>query len=198
MAVLPFQNPGGDNETEFFLDGVVEDLITELSRARWFSVVARNAAFAYKGKETDAKLVGRELGVRYVLQGCLHNSADQLSITCQLIEAETRQHLWSEQFDGTMEDSFDLQDRIIEGVIGSVGPVLRSAEIDRAAKKPEEDQNAYDLTLRAMLPAFAETARRSHSHQTGPRSTSRRSRLRRKTRSPPGFELISRNLQTSF
>src|SRR5205823_1368847 len=120
MAVLPFQNPGGDNETEFFLDGVVEDLITELSRARWFSVVARNAAFAYKGKETDAKLVGRELGVRYVLQGCLHNSADQLSITCQLIEAETRQHLWSEQFDGTMEDSFDLQDRIVESVIGSV------------------------------------------------------------------------------
>jgi adenylate cyclase len=163
MAVLPFEYLGGDTETDFFLDGVAEDLITELSRARWFSVVGRNAAFAYKGREANAKLVGRELGVRYVLEGRLQGSADHLSITSQLVEAERGQALWSERFDGTTEDTFDLQDRIVESVIGSVGPVLRSAEIDRAAKKPEEDQNAYDLTLRAMLPAFAETAQENNS-----------------------------------
>src|SRR5205085_8417715 len=97
MAVLPFQNLGGDTETEFFLDGVAEDLITELSRARWFSVVARNAAFAYKGKDASAQQVGRELGVRYVLEGHLREGADGLCITSQLVEAESGQPLWSEQ-----------------------------------------------------------------------------------------------------
>jgi adenylate cyclase len=163
VAVLPFQYLGGNTETDFFLDSVAEDLITELSRARWFSVVGRNAAFAYKGRGADAKLVSRELGTRYVLEGCLQESADHLSITCQLVDAESEHHLWSERFDGTMEDTFDLQDRIVESVIGSVGPVLRSSEIDHAAKKPEADQNAYDLTLRAMLPAFAETAQENNS-----------------------------------
>jgi adenylate cyclase len=158
VAVLPFQNLGGDAETEFFLDSVAEDLITELSRARWFSIVARNTAFSYKGKGADAKMIGRELGVRYVLEGSLRKAGERVRISCQLVEAATGQHLWAERFDGTVEDSFDLQDRITEAVIGSLDPVLRIAEIKRATKRPEADQDVYDLTLRAMFPAFAETA----------------------------------------
>src|SRR5215469_9583563 len=157
IAVLPFQNLGDDAEVGFLLDSVAEDLITELSRARWFSVVARNTAFSYRGKGIDPKEVGRELGLRYVLEGSIRKAGDRVRISCQLVEVATGQHLWAERFDGTMEDSFDLQDRITESVIGSVGPVLRAAEIERAAKKPESEQDAYDLTLRAMLPAFAET-----------------------------------------
>jgi len=158
VAVLPLQNLSGDAEAEFFLDSVAEDLITELSRARWFSVVARNTAFSYKGKGAGAKLVGRELGVRYALEGSLRKAGDRVRISCQLVESATGEHLWAERFDARMEDTFDLQDRIVESVIGSVGPVLRGAEIERARKKPEPDQDVYDLTLRAMLPAFVETA----------------------------------------
>jgi len=157
IAVLPFQNLGDDAEVGFFLDSVAEDLITELSRARWFSVVARNTAFSYRGKGIDPKEVGRELGLRYVLEGSIRKAGDRVRISCQLVEVATGQHLWAERFDGTMEDSFDLQDRVTESVIGSVGPVLRAAEIERAVKKPGSEQDAYDLTLRAMLPAFAET-----------------------------------------
>jgi len=163
MAVLPFQNHPGEAEAEFFLDSVAEDLITELSRARWFSVIARNTSFTYKGKEADAQLVGRELDVRYVLEGSLRKEGDHVHIDCRLVETASGQPCWAEGFDGAMEDTFDLQDRIVESVIGSVGPVLRSSEIERAAKKSEEDQNAYDLTLRAMLPAFAETAEENSS-----------------------------------
>ncbi len=163
VAILPFQNLSGEAEPEFFLDSVAEDLITELSRARWFSVIARNTAFAYKGKEADAKLVGRELDVRYVLEGSLRKEGDHVHLGCQLIETASGQPRWAERFDGTMEDTFDLQDRIVESVIGSIGPVLRSSEIERAVKKSEEDQNAYDLTLRAMLPAFAETPEENSS-----------------------------------
>ncbi len=158
IAVLPFQNLGADAEAEFFLDSVAEDLITELAQARWFSVVARNTAFSYKGKGADAKQIARELGVRYVLEGSLRKAGARVRISCQLVEATSGQHLWAERIDGTLEDSFDLQDRITESVIGAVGPMLRTAEIERAAKKPETDQDIYDLTLRAMLPAFAETA----------------------------------------
>jgi adenylate cyclase len=158
VAVLPFQNLGGDDEAEFFLDSVVEDLITELARARWFSVVARNTSFTYKGKGADSKQVGRELGVRYVVEGSLRKAGSRVRIGCQLVEAASGQHLWAERFDGDLEDSFELQDRITESVIGSVGPVLRGAEIERARRKPEASQDVYDLTLRALLPAFAETA----------------------------------------
>lgn len=157
MAVLPFRNLAGEVEEEFFLDSVVEDLITELSRARWFSVIARNTAFTYKGKEADPKLVGRELAVRYVLDGSLRKEGDHVRISCQIVETASGQPVWDEAFDGTMEDTFDLQDRIVESVIGSVGPVLRSAEIEHASRKPDEEQNAYDLTLRAWTSAFAET-----------------------------------------
>jgi adenylate cyclase len=158
VAVLPFQNLGGDDEAEFFLDSVVEDLITELARARWFSVVARNTSFTYKGKGADSKQVGRELGVRYVVEGSLRKAGSRVRIGCQLVEAASGQHLWAERFDGDLEDSFELQDRITESVIGSVGPVLRGAEIERARRKPEASQDVYDLTLRALPPAFAETA----------------------------------------
>jgi adenylate cyclase len=158
LAVLPFQNLGGDAETEFFLDSVAEDLITELARARWFSIVARNTSFSYKGKGADSKQVARELGVRYVVEGSLRKSGNRVRIACQLVEAASGQHLWADRFDGTLEDTFDLQDRITESLIGSVGPVLREAEIERARHKPEANQDAYDLTLRAFPPTFAETA----------------------------------------
>jgi adenylate cyclase len=158
LAVLPFQNLGGDAETEFFLDSVAEDLITELARARWFSIVARNTSFSFKGKGADSKQVARELGVRYVVEGSLRKAGNRVRISCQLVEAASGQHLWADRFDGTLEDTFDLQDRITESVIGSVGPVLRETEIERARRKLEASQDAYDLTLRAFPPTFAETA----------------------------------------
>jgi adenylate cyclase len=156
--VLPFQNLGGDAEAEFFLDSVAEDLITELARARWFSVVARNTSFSYKEKAADSKQLARELGVRYVVEGSLRKAGNRVRIGCQLVEAASGQHLWAERFDGTLEDSFDLQDRITESVIGSVAPVLRGAEIERARRKPEQSQDVYDLTCRAIPSSFAETA----------------------------------------
>jgi TolB-like protein len=158
LAVLPFQNLGGDAETEYFLDSVAEDLITELARARWFSIVARNTSFTYKGKGADAKQIARELGVRYLVEGSLRKAGNRVRISCQLVEAASGQHLWADRFDGTLEDSFDLQDRITESVIGSVAPVLREAEIERARRKPEASQDVYDLTLRAFHASFAETA----------------------------------------
>src|SRR5271169_6745742 len=157
VAVLPFQNLGADAAAEFFLDSVGEDLITELARARWFSVIARNTSFSYKGKGADSKQVARELGVRYVVEGSLRKAGNRVRISCQLVEAASGQHLWAERFEGTLEDTFDLQDRVTESLIGSVGPVLREAEIERARRKPEANQDAYDLTLRAFPPTFAET-----------------------------------------
>jgi adenylate cyclase len=159
IVVLPFQNLGGDQETEFFLDSLAEDLITELARARWFSVVARNTSFNYKGEINDPKELARDLGVRYVIEGSLRKSGSRIRIACQLVEAASGGHLWAERFDGTLEDTFDLQDTVIETVIGSVVPALRIAEIERARRKPEEGQrDTYDLILRALPPAFAETA----------------------------------------
>jgi adenylate cyclase len=158
LVVLPFQNLSGDAEAEFFLDSVAEDLITELARARWFSVVARNTSFGYKGKAADAKQLARELGVRYVVEGSLRKAGNRVRISCQLVEAASGEHLWAERFDGTLEDSFDLQDQITESLIGSVGPVLRSAEFERARRKPEASQDVYDLVCRAIPAAFAETA----------------------------------------
>ena len=158
VAVLPFQNLGGDTEAEFFLDSVAEDLITELARARWFSVVARNTSFSYKGKGADAKQLARELGVRYVVEGSLRKAGNRVRISCQLVEAASGQHLWADRFDGTLEDSFDLQDKITESVIGSVAPVLRVTEIERARRKPAASLDVYDLTLCAFPPTFAETA----------------------------------------
>jgi adenylate cyclase len=158
VAVLPFQNLSDDPEAEPFLDSLAEDLITELSRARWFSVIARNTSFTYKGKDATPKQIARELGVRYVVEGSLRKAGARVRIGCQLVDVASGQHLWAERFDGTFEDSFDLQDRVTESVIGSVAPVLRLAEIERARRKPETSQNVYDLTLRAIVATFAETS----------------------------------------
>jgi len=158
LVVLPFQNLGGDAEAESFLDSMAEDLITELARARWFSVVARNTSFGYKGKGADTKQLVRELGVRYVVEGSLRKAGNRVRISCQLVEAASGQHLWAERFDGTLEDSFDLQDQITATLIGSVGPVLRDAEIARARRKPEASLDVYDLVCCALPSAFAETA----------------------------------------
>jgi adenylate cyclase len=158
LVVLPFQNLGGDTETEFFLDSIVEDLITELARARWFSVVARNTSFGYKGRGADAKQLARELGVRYVVEGNLRKAGNRARISCQLVETATGQHLWAERFDGTLEDTFDLKDRITESLIGSVGPALRGAEVERSRRKPPASRDVYDLTQCALMPAFAETS----------------------------------------
>jgi TolB-like protein len=154
IAVLPFQNMSGDPEQEYFADGMVEDIITGLSRINWLFVIARNSSFVYKGKAVDIKQVGRELGVRYVLEGSVRKAGTRVRITGQLIEAETGSHLWADKFDGGLEDVFDLQDSITASVVGIVEPNLRQAEIERAKRKRPDNLNAYDLYLRA-LPHFA-------------------------------------------
>jgi TolB-like protein/class 3 adenylate cyclase/Tfp pilus assembly protein PilF len=150
IAVLPFQNMSGDAEQEYFVDGMVEDIITGLSRIKWLFVIARNSSFTYKGKAVDIRQVGRELGVRYVLEGSVRKAGARLRITAQLIEAETGAHVWADKFDGALEDVFDLQDKITEAIIGIIEPNLRRAEIDRAKRKRPESLDAYDLYLRAM------------------------------------------------
>jgi TolB-like protein len=147
---LPFLNLSGDPEQEYFADGVVEDIISALSRIRWLFVIARNSSFAYKGRAVDVKQVGRELGVRYVLEGSVRKAANHVRITGQLIDAMTGGHLWADRFAGTLGDIFELQDQITENVVGAIAPQLERAEIDRAKRKPTESLNAYDCFLRGM------------------------------------------------
>jgi adenylate cyclase len=149
MAVLPFTNLSGDAEQEYFADGVVDDIITALARVRAFFVIARNSSFTYKGKAVDIKQVGRELGVRYVLEGSIRRAGNRVRITGQLIAAETGVHIWADRFEGGLEDIFDLQDRITESVVGAVEPSLRLAEFKRARTKPTVNLHAYDYFLRA-------------------------------------------------
>ncbi len=158
IAVLPFDNISNDPNQEYFADGIAEDLITALSRFRWFFVIARNSSFSYKGKSPDVRTVGRELGARYVLEGSVRKGGDRLRITAQLIEAETGNHLWAERYDGALEDVFDLQDRITAGVVGAIEPSVRQAEIERAKRKRPENLDAYDLYLRALPHAWVWTA----------------------------------------
>jgi TolB-like protein/class 3 adenylate cyclase/tetratricopeptide (TPR) repeat protein len=150
IAVLPFQNMGGDPEQEYFADGMVEDIITELARLRSLFVIARNSSFAYKGRAVDVKRVGRELGVRYVLEGSVRRAGDRVRITGQLIDASTGAHLWADRFDGELADVFDLQDRVTASVVGAIAPKLEQAEIERAKRKPTENLDAYDYFLRGM------------------------------------------------
>jgi adenylate cyclase len=150
IAVLPFQNMSGDSEQEYFVDGMVEDIITGLSRIKWLFVIARNSSFVYKGKAVDIRQVGRELGVRYVLEGGVRKGGNRLRITAQLIEAETGAHLWADRFDGALEDVFDLQDQITERIVGIVEPSLQHSEIERSRQKRPENLDAYDLYLRAL------------------------------------------------
>jgi len=150
IAVLPFQNMSGDPEQEYFTDGMVEDVITGLSRINWLFVIARNSTFAYKGKAVDVRQVGRELGVRYVLECSVRKSANRVRITGQLIEAETGKHVWADRYDCVLEDVFDLQDQITATIVGIIEPSVRRAEIERARRKRPDNLGAYDLYLRAL------------------------------------------------
>jgi TolB-like protein len=150
IAVLPFDNMSGDPEQEYFADGMVEEIITALSRFRQLFVIARNSTFTYKGAAVDVKQVGRELGVRYVLEGSVRKSDNRVRIAAQLIDATTAAHLWADRFDRAIENIFDLQDRLTASVVGAVAPQLQQAEIDRAKRKTTESLDAYDYFFRGM------------------------------------------------
>jgi len=149
IAVLPFANMSGDPEQEYFADGMVEEIITALSRIRWLFVIARNSSFTYKGQVVDVKQVGRELGVRYVLEGSVRKAGGRVRITAQLIDAQTGTHLWADRFDGSLEDVFELQDRVATSIAGVIEPTLQAAEIRLSVERPTKDLTAYDLYLRA-------------------------------------------------
>jgi len=159
IAVLPFANMSGDPEQEYFVDGMVEEIITALSRIRWLFVVARNSSFTYKGQAIDVKQVGRELGVRYVLEGSVRKGGDRVRITGQLIDAVTGTHLWADRFDGSLEDIFELQDKVASSVAGVIEPALQAAETARSAGRPTNDLTAYDLYLRAYAMVLSSTRR---------------------------------------
>jgi TolB-like protein len=150
IAVLPFTNMSGNPDQEYFADGMVEDIITALSHMRWLFVIARNSSFTYKGRAVDVKQVGRELGVRYVLEGSVRKAGNRVRISGQLIDASTGVHIWADRFDGALEDVFDLQDQVTERVVGAIAPRLEQAEIERAKRKPTESLDAYDHFLRGM------------------------------------------------
>jgi adenylate cyclase len=153
IAVLPFQNVSGDPEQEYFADGMVEEIITALSRIRWLFVIARNSSFTYKGQAVDVKQVGRELGVLYVLQGSVRKAGNRLRITGQLIDAISGAHLWADHFDGSLEHVFELQDNVALSVAGVIEPTLLAAEIRRSDQRLTSDLTAYDLYLRARAEA---------------------------------------------
>jgi TolB-like protein/class 3 adenylate cyclase len=150
IAVLPFQNMSGDPEQEYFADGVVEEIITALSRSRWLFVIARNSSFAYKGRAVDVKQIGRELGVRYILEGSVRKAANKVRITGQLIDVSTGAHIWADRFEGELANIFELQDQVTASVVGAIGPKLEQAEIERAKRKPTESLDAYDHYLRGL------------------------------------------------
>ena len=150
IAVLPFQNLSGDPAQDYFADGIVEDITTALSSFHSFAVIARNSSFTYKGRAVDVRDVGRELGVRYILEGSVRKSGERLRVTAQLVEAASGAHLWARKFDGTLADVFDMQDDITAQVAGIVEPSIQAAEIDRARRKPPQSLDAYDLMLRGM------------------------------------------------
>src|SRR5688572_18209747 len=149
IAVLPFANLSSDPEQVFVADGVVEDLITALSKFRTFAVVSRSSSFVYKGRAVDARDAARELGVRYLLEGSVRRSGDRIRVTAQLIDGATGAHLWAEKFDGAATDMFEFQDTITETVIGLIEPQIRKAEIDRARQKRPETLDAWDLYVQA-------------------------------------------------
>lgn len=162
VAVLPFQNMSGDPEQEYFADGVVEEIITALSRFRSLFVIARNSSFTYKGRVVDVKQIGRELGVSFVLEGSVRKSADRVRITAQLIDASTGAHLWADRFDGALEDVFDLQDRIAQQVVGLLVPKLEHSAIERAKRKPTESLGAYEYYLRGTAAIYRFTIREAN------------------------------------
>src|SRR6516225_4330725 len=160
IAVLPFANMSGDPEQEYFADGMVEEIITALSRIRWLFVIARNSTYTYKGQGIDVKQVGRELGVRYVLEGSVRKAGDRVRITAQLIDALSGAHLWADRFDGSLEDVFELQDKVALSIAGVIEPTLQAAEMRRSAARPTTDLSAYDLYLRALAVFYPITRER--------------------------------------
>ena len=150
IAVMPFNNMSGDPEQDYFADGMVEEITTALSRIHWLFVIARNSSFTYKGRAVDVKQVGRELGVRYVLEGSVRKAANRVRITAQLVDASTRMHLWADRFEGALDDVFDLQDQVTASVVGAISPRLEQAEIERAERKPTESLSAYEHYLRGI------------------------------------------------
>ena len=156
--MLPFENMSGDAEQEYFADGMVEEIITGLSRIAWLFVIARNSTFTYKGRAVDVKQVGRELNVRYVLEGSVRKAADRVRVTAQLIDAVTGAHLWAERYDRKLDDIFELQDEIAMSVIGTIEPSLRKAELERIKRKRPDSLDAYDLVLQAMPFAYSHMA----------------------------------------
>ncbi|MBR1286830.1 adenylate/guanylate cyclase domain-containing protein [Bradyrhizobium sp. AUGA SZCCT0177] len=157
IAVLPFENMSGDPEQEYFADGMVEDITTALSRFKALFVIARNSSFTYKGTAVDIKQVGRELGVRYVLEGSVRKAANRVRITGQLVDAMTGAHLWADRFDGGLDDIFELQDQVTVSVVGAIAPTLEQAEIERSKRKPTENLDAYDYYLRGVASAIPYT-----------------------------------------
>lgn len=155
IAVLPFANMTGDPEQEYFVDGVVEDILTALARYPDVAVVARNSTFIYKGQAVDIRKVAADLGVRYVLEGSARTAGKRIRITGQLIDASNGTHLWADRYDGSLDDAFDLQDKIVASIVGAVAPTLRSAEIARAQQKPDDKLSEHDLYLLAQPGAFA-------------------------------------------
>ena len=161
IAVLPFDNMSDDPEQDYFADGMVEDIITGLARIKWLFVIARNSSFVYKGKAVDVKQVGRELGVRYVLEGSVRKVSNRLRVTAQLIEAETGRHVWADRYDRTLDDIFTVQDELTMSVVAVIEPNLRQAEIERVKRKRPDSLDAYDIVLRAIphvYPAMPEGA----------------------------------------
>ncbi|MCZ6860504.1 MAG: tetratricopeptide repeat protein, partial [Alphaproteobacteria bacterium] len=157
IAVLPFDNMSRDLDQAYFAEGMAEDIITALSRFHWFYVAARHSSFIYKNQNVDVRQVGKELGVRYVLEGSVRKGGDQLRINVQLVETANGNHLWANTFDGTLADVFDLQDQITEGVVGAVEPSVQKAEIERARRKRPDSLDAYDLYLQALPHAWVTT-----------------------------------------
>jgi adenylate cyclase len=162
IAVLPFTNMSGDPEQDYFADGMAEEIITALSHFRQLFVIARNSSFTYKGRAVDVKQVGRELGVRYVLEGSVRKAANRVRITGQLVDTATGAHLWADRFDGGLGDIFDLQDQVTESVVGAIAPAVEKAEIERAKHKPTESLDAYSLYLRGLARFYQSSTRRAN------------------------------------
>lgn len=150
IAVLPFENLSGDREQDYFADGMVEEIITGLSRIKWLFVISRNSSFTYRGRAVDVKTVGQELGVRYVLEGSVRRAGNSVRVTGQLVEAETARNVWADRYEGSLSDIFALQDELTMNVISAVEPTLRRAEIERARRRRPDSLDAYDLYLRAL------------------------------------------------
>src|SRR5262245_50526693 len=155
IAVLPFANMSGEQEQEYFAEGMVEEIITALSRIGWLFVIARNSSFTYRDRAIDVKQVGRDVGVRYVLEGSVRKSGNRVRITAQLIDATNGAHLWADHFDGALEDVLDLQDQVAIRVAGVIEPAVQAAEVRRAVERPRNDATAYDLYLRALAASGA-------------------------------------------